>query len=46
MHFLLFILFLNLINNQKLQGEKYSPDWNSLDSRPLPEWYDRLKVGM
>lgn len=24
---------------------KYTPDWNSLDSRPLPEWFDEAKIG-
>ncbi|XP_074832489.1 tissue alpha-L-fucosidase [Carettochelys insculpta] len=24
----------------------YSPDWPSLDSRPLPEWFDQAKVGV
>ncbi|CAB4054172.1 FUCA [Lepeophtheirus salmonis] len=25
---------------------KYTPDWASLDSRPLPGWYDKAKVGI
>ena len=25
---------------------KYTPDWSSLDSRPLPEWYDDAKFGI
>ena len=25
---------------------QYSPDWPSLDSRPLPAWYDEAKVGV
>lgn len=25
---------------------KYTPDWESLDSRPLPKWYDSAKVGI
>ena len=24
----------------------YTPDWKSLDSRPLPPWYDEAKVGI
>jgi len=24
----------------------YTPDWNSLDSRPLPQWYDEAKIGI
>ena len=26
--------------------EKYTPDWDSLDSRPLPAWYDDAKIGI
>ena len=25
---------------------KYTPDWDSLDARPLPAWYDDAKVGI
>ncbi|KAK3101429.1 hypothetical protein FSP39_003516 [Pinctada imbricata] len=25
---------------------KYDPNWDSLDSRPLPDWYDDAKLGM
>ncbi|TMS18401.1 Tissue alpha-L-fucosidase [Larimichthys crocea] len=25
---------------------RYSPDWTSLDKRPLPEWYDEAKLGI
>ena len=24
----------------------YSPNWPSLDSRPLPQWYDEAKIGV
>ncbi len=27
-------------------GTKYGPDWKSLDSRPLPSWYDEAKFGI
>lgn len=27
-------------------ARRYQPTWPSLDSRPLPEWYDRAKVGI
>ncbi|KAJ6655628.1 hypothetical protein lerEdw1_004980 [Lerista edwardsae] len=27
-------------------GKRYSPDWASLDSRPLPAWYDAAKFGI
>ncbi|EEB19196.1 Plasma alpha-L-fucosidase precursor, putative [Pediculus humanus corporis] len=26
--------------------EKYEPNWKSLDSRPLPKWYDDAKIGI
>ena len=29
-----------------LGTQKYTPDWPSLDSRPIPEWYDEAKVGI
>lgn len=25
--------------------DKYQPTWESLDARPLPQWYDDAKVG-
>ncbi|EDO47582.1 predicted protein [Nematostella vectensis] len=25
---------------------KYQPNWDSLDTRPLPDWYDRAKFGI
>ena len=25
---------------------KYTTDWKSLDSRPLPSWYDEAKIGV
>jgi alpha-L-fucosidase len=25
--------------------QKYEPTWESLDARPLPEWYDNAKIG-
>jgi alpha-L-fucosidase len=25
---------------------KYDPTWESLDSRPLPQWYDNAKFGI
>ncbi len=26
--------------------QQYTPDWTSIDSRPLPAWYDESKVGI
>lgn len=27
-------------------ADKYKPDWTSLDTRPLPSWYDAAKIGI
>ena len=32
--------------SNNLRSSKYTPDWESLDSRPLPEWYDDAKIGI
>lgn len=29
-----------------LVGAKYEPNWKSIDSRPLPDWYDQAKFGI
>ena len=29
-----------------VQTAGYTPDWPSLDSRPLPAWYDEAKLGV
>jgi len=39
---LLILVLLNLA----LTAEGYTADWKSLDSRPLPEWYDDAKLGI
>ncbi|KAG6440413.1 hypothetical protein O3G_MSEX001294 [Manduca sexta] len=26
--------------------KRYKPDWTDLDTRPLPEWYDKAKIGI
>ena len=38
------VIFLNL--NLIYGHAKYTPDWDSLDSRPLPTWYDEAKIGI
>ena len=37
-------LFLVLMHNASYA--QYTPDWPSLDSRPLPAWYDDAKIGI
>ncbi|KAK3612039.1 hypothetical protein CHS0354_021720 [Potamilus streckersoni] len=29
-----------------VSSERYEPTWESLDSRPLPSWYDENKIGI
>ena len=50
---ILFILYLSLftvITSKKISdgkiSSKFEPNWASLDSRPLPQWYDEAKIGM
>ena len=43
--FILFIsLFCSLYLFQNVNG--YEPTWSSIDSRPLPGWYDDAKLGI
>ena len=37
------VIFTSLLPFARLE---YTPDWASLDSRPLPSWYDESKVGI
>lgn len=38
----LVIFLLNVI----VYAQKYEPNWDSLDKRPLPTWYDDAKIGI
>ncbi|XP_026326719.1 alpha-L-fucosidase-like [Hyposmocoma kahamanoa] len=33
---------MNVLQNSKV----YSPNWQDLDTRPLPQWYDSAKIGI
>ena len=35
-----------LLSLSSLVSSKYDPTWESLDSRPLPSWYDEAKFGI
>ena len=37
------IICLTLLS---LATAKYTPDWKSIDSRPLPPWFDEAKIGI
>lgn len=34
------------LQNIQVNITQYTPTWNSLDSRPLPQWYDDAKIGI
>jgi alpha-L-fucosidase len=42
---LLFVILLSSMPKTNC-SKKYEPNWKSLDSRPLPSWYDEAKVGI
>ena len=44
--FLLLACSFLLTDSLAYDDDKYTPDWESLDSRPLPEWYDDAKIGI
>ncbi|KAK2493711.1 hypothetical protein MC885_003266, partial [Smutsia gigantea] len=43
---LLGLLVLGAVGSALGGVRRYTPDWPSLDSRPLPEWFDQAKFGI
>ena len=39
------VLFL-AVCSLSVDATRYQPDWPSIDSRPLPGWYDDVKIGI
>ena len=39
------VLLLAFVSTS-LVSAKYTPNWDSLDARPLPSWYDEVKFGI
>lgn len=39
------VILLFLIGLHQTSGQ-YQPTWESLDSRPIPDWYDQAKIGI
>ena len=35
-----------LVSVTVVSAARYEPNWTSLDSRPLPVWYDKSKIGI
>ncbi|CAJ0914165.1 unnamed protein product, partial [Mesorhabditis belari] len=42
----MFSAFLSFILFSFAKAQNYQPTWDSLDSRPLPDWYDEGKFGI
>lgn len=40
------VVFLLLLAAQLGAGAKYEPTWESLDARPIPDWFDDVKFGI
>uniref|UniRef100_A0A2A4ISS5 Putative alpha-L-fucosidase n=1 Tax=Heliothis virescens TaxID=7102 RepID=A0A2A4ISS5_HELVI len=36
----------NHIDEDNTHNKRFRPTWSDLDTRPLPEWYDRAKIGI
>ena len=44
-NFVSFFITLSVILHGA-ESIKYEPNWESIDSRPLPVWYDQGKIGI
>ncbi|CAF0972639.1 unnamed protein product [Rotaria sp. Silwood1] len=42
----LYVILIDLSLIFVFSGSSYLPEWSSLDTRPLPSWYDQSKVGI
>ncbi|XP_065668805.1 alpha-L-fucosidase isoform X1 [Hydra vulgaris] len=40
------VVFKQLSNRSSVKNKKYEPNWQSLDQRPIPNWFDKAKVGI
>ncbi|MBS1610658.1 MAG: alpha-L-fucosidase [Bacteroidetes bacterium] len=40
------VYFLFLTSARFSLAQEYLPDWNSLDARPIPEWFTKAKFGI
>ena len=41
-----YLLCIAFLRNDFIVNARYTPDWESIDSRPIPEWYDDAKFGI
>ncbi|XP_067936577.1 alpha-L-fucosidase-like [Watersipora subatra] len=44
--YFLCVIFLEVTSKADDNIGHYKPNWKSLDSRPLPSWYDEAKIGI
>lgn len=42
----LLVQLLLIFHTASVLSTTYKPTWQSLNSRPLPEWYDKAKIGI
>ncbi|KAI1301613.1 Alpha-L-fucosidase [Halotydeus destructor] len=42
----LFLFIFPILIDSLPKAKKYEPTWESIDSRPLPSWYDESKIGI
>ena len=40
------VVVLACVQSVSLSYARYEPNWPSIDSRPLPPWYDEAKIGI
>ncbi len=40
------LIFFGILTLQTIQAQQYQPNWESLDSRPVPQWFEDAKFGI
>ena len=40
------LICCTFVSTEVVLAKKYTPDWNSIDSRPIPGWYNDAKFGI
>src|SRR5215472_329376 len=43
---LVFLIAFSIIGADVLRAQEYQPTWQSLDQRPVPQWYKDAKFGI
>lgn len=42
----LVLILVTALSDHQYVSSQYLPNWDSLDTRPLPQWYDDAKLGI